>query len=108
MNNILCNLRVDEQRMLVNIGLTQGRCMSESVMITLARKGVNRQDAHELLRKLTLVSEVEKKPFRDVLLANALVCKTLSVAEIDEALKPSSYLGTAVKQAEKYSRAKSP
>jgi adenylosuccinate lyase len=108
MNNILCNLRVDEQRMLVNIGLTQCRCMSESVMITLARKGVNRQDAHELLRKLTLVSEVEKKPFRDVLLANALVSKTLSIAEIDEALNPSSYLGTAVKQAEKYTRAKSP
>jgi adenylosuccinate lyase len=104
MNNIMSGLRVDEQRMLANIGLTQGRCMSESVMLTLARKGVNRQEAHELMRKLTIVSEVEKKPFREILLADPLVHKTLTCAEIDAALEPSSYLGTAVKQAETYSR----
>lgn len=108
MNNILVNLRVDEVRMLANIGLTQGRCMSESVMMALARKGVNRQEAHELLRKLTIVSEVEKKPFREILIADPLVHKTLSCEEIDAALDPNNYLGTAVKQAEAYSRAKNP
>ncbi len=104
MNNIVSNLRVDEQRMLQNVGLTQGRCMSESVMMTLARKGVNRQEAHELLRKLTIISEADKKPFREVLLADALVHKTLSCDEIDAALNPKSYLGTAVKQAEAFAK----
>ena len=75
MNNIVANLRVDEQRMLQNIGLTQGRCMSESVMMSLARKGINRQEAHELLRKLTIVSEVDKKPFIEVLLGDPIVHK---------------------------------
>jgi adenylosuccinate lyase len=102
MNGIVANLRVDEQRMLQNVGLTQGRCMSESVMMALARKGVDRQEAHELLRKLTIVSEVDKKPFREVLLADMLVHKTLSCEEIDAALNPKSYLGTAVKQAEAF------
>jgi adenylosuccinate lyase len=102
MTGIVANLRVDEQRMLQNVGLTQGRCMSESVMMALARKGVDRQEAHELLRKLTIVSEVDKKPFREVLLADMLVHKTLSCEEIDAALNPKSYLGTAVKQAEAF------
>jgi adenylosuccinate lyase len=101
---ILANLRVDEQRMLQNVGLTQGRCMSESVMMALARKGINRQEAHEHLRKLTLVSEAEKKPFREILLADKLVHKTLTFEEIDAALNPKSYLGTAVKQAEAFAK----
>ncbi len=102
MKTIVSNLRVDEQRMLQNIGLTQGRCMSESVMMALSRKGVNRQEAHELLRKLTIISEIEKKPFREVLLADFLVHKTLSCEEIDAALDPKNYLGTAIKQAETF------
>ena len=104
MNNIVANFRVDEQRMLQNVGLTQGRCMSESVMMALARKGVNRQDAHELLRKLTIISEADKKPFREVLMADKLVHATLNCEEIDAALDPKSYLGTAVKQAEAFAK----
>jgi adenylosuccinate lyase len=104
MNNIVANLRVDEQRMLQNVGITQGRCMSESVMMSLARKGVNRQEAHELLRKLTIISEAEKKPFREILLADPLVHRTLGCNEIDAALNPKNYLGTAVKQAEAFAR----
>lgn len=102
MTSIVANLRVDEARMLQNVALTQGRCMSESAMMALARKGVNRQEAHELLRKLTIISEAEKKPFREVLLGDALVHKTLSCDEIDAALNPNNYLGTAIKQAEAF------
>lgn len=105
MVNVLSSMRVNEARMLQNVGLTQGRCMSESVMMTMTRKGFNRQEAHELLRKLTLVSEAEKKPFREVLLANKLVHKTLTCEEIDAALDPKNYLGTAVKQALDFAKA---
>jgi adenylosuccinate lyase len=100
MINILSNLRVDEKQMLKNIGLTQGRIMSECVMITLSRKGVNRQEAHELLRKLTLKSESDKKPFKQILIEDEFVRKKLTEKEIEEALDPKNYLGTAVKQAE--------
>jgi adenylosuccinate lyase len=100
--DIVANLRVDEQRMLRNLDLTQGRAMSEAVMMALVAKGVNRQEAHELLRKLTIKSEVEKRHFREILLEDTLVCGKLSEKEIDEALDPKNYLGTAVKQAEKF------
>jgi len=100
MTNIVTNLYVNEERMRQNIELTQGRAMSEAVMIALTKKGVSRQEAHELLRKLTIKSEMEKRPFREVLLKDKFVGKKLSEKEIDEALNPRNYLGTALKQVE--------
>ncbi|MCW4046194.1 MAG: adenylosuccinate lyase [Candidatus Bathyarchaeota archaeon] len=104
MNDIVANLRVDERRMLQNIELTQGRAMSEAVMMALTRKGVNRQEAHELLRKLTIQSTVEKQPFKQALMQDKFVSGKLSEKEIDEALNPKNYLGTAVKQAEAFAK----
>ena len=104
MCNIVANLRIDKERMIQNLGLTQGRAMSEAVMMALAKKGVNRQEAHELLRKLTIQSASEKKDFKQVLLLDKLVSNKLSEKEIDQALDPKNYLGTAVRQAEKFAK----
>ena len=104
MMSIIANLRVDEQRMLKNISLTQGRAMSEAVMIALTKKGVSRQDAHELLRKLTIKSEAEKRPFKQILMEDEFVHGKLTEKEIDEALNPKNYLGTAIKQAELFAQ----
>jgi len=100
MSNVIANLRVDEERMLKNIEITQGRAMSEAVMIALTKKGMSRQEAHELLRKLTLKSEMEKRPLKEVLLEDKIVSQKLSEKEIDEALDPRNYLGTALEQVE--------
>jgi adenylosuccinate lyase len=104
MSTVIANLRVDEQRMLQNVGLTQGRTMSEAVMMALTRKGVNRQEAHELLRQLTIKSEAEKRPLKDILVKDKFVRGKLNEKEIDAALNPKSYLGTAVKQAESFAK----
>ena len=106
MSNVVANLRVDEQRMLRNIDLSQGRAMSEAVMMALTRKGVNRQEAHELLRKLTIRSELQKRHFKEILLEDKFMRGKLSQKEIEEALNPKNYLGTAVKQAESFARDK--
>jgi adenylosuccinate lyase len=89
---------VDEQRMLKNMDVTQGRMMSEAVMIMLTRKGMNRQEAHEHLRNLAIKSETEHRQFKQILLEDEAVTKILSEEEIDEALNPENYLGTALKQ----------
>lgn len=102
MCNIVANLRVDKERMIQNLSLTGGRAMSESVMMALVKKGVNRQEAHELLRQLTIKSASEKRAFKQVLLENELVGIKLTEKEIDSALDPKNYLGTAIKQAERF------
>jgi adenylosuccinate lyase len=98
MADIVANLRVDEKVMQRNLELTQGRCMAEAVMTKLVRKGMNRQEAHELLRKLAIISEAEKQPFRNILVKNEVIIRKLREKEIDEALTPKNYLGTAETQ----------
>jgi len=100
MIGILSNLEVDEERMRRNIDLTQGRTMSEAVMMALTRKGMSRQDAHELIRRLAIQSISEKTPFKDVLMRNELVTSLLNRREIEEALRPENYLGTSIEQVE--------
>lgn len=104
MSNIVANLRVDSERMRTNFSLTQGRAMSESVMMSLVKKGVNRQEAHEMLRKLTIKSAVEKKHFKRVLMEDKIVSNRLSEEEINTSLNSENYLGTAVKQAERFAK----
>ena len=103
MIKVLKNLRVDKQRMYKNMSLTQGRTMSEAVMMQLTKKGVNRQEAHELLRKLTIKSEDEKKDFKEILLEDEFVSNILSENDIDSSLDSKNYLGTTIKQVERFS-----
>jgi len=98
MTDILRDLWVDEERMRKNLELTQGRTMSEAVMMALTKKGTDRQKAHELIRQLAIKSEVEKQPFKETLLKSDAVQRMLSEKEIDEALDPRNYLGTAIEQ----------
>jgi adenylosuccinate lyase len=98
MNSILAGLRVNEKRMSTNIGLTQGRALSEAVMMALVAKGMSRQEAHELLRRLAIQSEAEKQPFKRTLLEDKTVGAKLSKADVDRALNPRNYLGTTLKQ----------
>jgi adenylosuccinate lyase len=98
MSGIVANLRVDERRMLKNIELTEGRAMSEAVMIALIKKGMSRQGAHELLRKLTIKSEGEGRSFKQMLVQDKVVSGKMNKKEIDEALNPNNYLGTAIEQ----------
>ncbi len=100
MTNILAGLWVNEERMRKNIDLTQGRAMSEAVMIALVGKGVGRQEAHELLRKLAIKSQAEKQSFKKILQEDKIVRAHLSEREIDKALNPRNYLGTVVEQVE--------
>ena len=100
MKDVVANLYADEERMRENIKLTQGRAMSEAVMIALTKKGISRQEAHELLRRLANKSAVNKEHFRETLLSNEKITQKLSKCEINEALDPKNYLGTALEQVE--------
>jgi adenylosuccinate lyase len=72
--------------------------MSEAVMMALVEKGMSRQEAHELLRVLTIKSESEKQPFMNTLIGDKTVREKLTKDEMARALNPHNYLGTALKQ----------
>ncbi len=98
MSRILNGLQVNEERMRENLDLTQGRAMSEAVMIALVKKGMNRQEAHELLRVLAIRSETTKQPFKSTLIKDKTIREKLTQDEVARALRPHNYLGTALIQ----------
>jgi adenylosuccinate lyase len=100
MIRVLKGLQVNEVRMRNNMDITQGRMMSEAVMLALAKKGLGRQKAHELTRQLAIKSHNKQRLFKDVLAEDSTVKKLLSPEEIEQAIDPSNYLGTAPKQVE--------
>jgi len=98
MSKILSGLQVNEERMRENLDLTHGRAMSEAVMTALVKKGMNRQEAHELLRVLTIKSETKKQPFKNTLIEDSVIRKRLTKDGIARALNPHYYLGTTLTQ----------
>ncbi len=82
---LLGNLRVHPERMLTNL---DPRVMAESVASRLAPT-LGRTEAHALVARLV------RGDFRTALVADPEVRKLLSVEEIDAALDPRSWLGSA-------------
>jgi adenylosuccinate lyase len=100
MYRILKGLVINEERMRRNLDLSQGRLLSEAVMMQLVKNGMRRWDAYHLMRQLALKSEKEGKLLKNVLLEDAEIRRFLSEAELSNALNPEKYLGSALKQIE--------
>jgi adenylosuccinate lyase len=78
-----------------NLERSQGMIMAESVMMALVGKGMGRQEAHELVRKVSLKAETESKRLIDVLASSKAVKAYLSSAELSKAMDPGNYIGMA-------------
>jgi len=95
---LIKNLIFDYNAIERNLKLTKGRIMAEAIMIRLVSKGMGRQEAHKITRECAIESYRKDIPFRDVLLKNKKISRLLNENEINDALDPKNYLGTAIKQ----------
>lgn len=95
MERVLKSLRVFPENMRRNLGLTKGAILSEAVMMALARKGMGRQAAHEVLRKASVRAFNEGRGLKDVLAEMKEVTSLLTAEELEEILKPENYIGKA-------------
>ncbi len=93
--DVFTHLRVYPEKMKENIERMKGQIMTESVMVALVGKGMGRQDAHKLTRNIAMTAREKGVHLRDALLQNREVMKLLSAKEIEKALDPSSYIGSA-------------
>ncbi len=98
LTGILENLELHPENIKRNLDLTKGLVMSEHFMIGLVKKGVGRQDAHEILRKSAMESYRKGVPLKEVLMKNPIVRKRFTEGEINHYLDPEKYIGTAIHQ----------
>lgn len=95
---VLNHLSFDYENIRRNLNLLNGLNMGEAIMIELTLKGVGRQEAHEIVRRLAMKAHDEKKHFKDVLIKSSEISEILSLQEIEELTDPQKYIGTAVEQ----------
>lgn len=95
MVNVLENLVIREGNVRQNLLLLQGINLAESVMIELTRRGMPRQDAHEIIRTSSMAAFAAKKPLAEVLSGNEEIVRYVSAEELSGLLNPDAYIGLA-------------
>jgi adenylosuccinate lyase len=94
MTEVIKGLKVDPVRIAKNLKTAGDVIMAESVIMALCGKGMGRQEAHELTR-VAAMEHYSGADYRKVLISSPKVRKLLSSKELDRALDPSKYTGTA-------------
>ncbi len=97
---VIENLRFYPENIRRNLNLLRGLNMGEAVMIELAKRGVGRQEAHEIVRSSAMEAHETGKHFKEVLLSKPDVANYLSEEDINSLVDPDKYIGTAVEQVE--------
>ncbi len=98
--SVIEHLRFYPENIRRNLELLRGLNMGEAVMIELAKRGVGRQEAHELVRDSAMKAHETGQHFKNVLLEAPEVVRYLSAGDIENLVNPDKYIGTAVEQVE--------
>ena len=91
--NIFSNLYVNKDKMKLNLDQAGGLPMAEAFVIALGKTDLGRQDAHELVRSITMEAEKKGVTFSQNVRNNDEVQKYLSEEEILYCLEPNNYVG---------------
>ncbi len=100
MIRVVERLRLNSKRIRENLERLKGLNLSEAVMIALTKRGLSRQEAHEIVRRASMRAYENDTSLLDELLKDEVVKRYLSEEELRELLKPENYLGTAEKRVE--------
>jgi 3-carboxy-cis,cis-muconate cycloisomerase len=90
----IANLQIDSDRMKANLALTKGLIVSESLTMALARH-IGRPEAYRLVQAACNYVIEGRGDLRSAALATVQIRNVLSQEEIEQALDPENYLGSA-------------
>ena len=92
-DNVFSNLYVNKKRMKKNLDNAGGLPMAEAFVIALGKTDLGRQEAHELVRTITMEAEKSNITFAQAIETNKEVLNYLSQKEISDCLNPHNYTG---------------
>lgn len=90
----LGDLRVDASEMREHLAIRGGVAMAEALSAALASH-VSRKDAMALVEKLVRTAEHDRRSLREVATAHPEVTRWLAPADVERALDPENFLGSA-------------
>ncbi len=107
LSDVIENLKIDERRIRENLEKYKDLALSERLMIALVKKGIGRQTAHEIVRRLSMRSYSTGRSIFEIAMEEESVRSVLTSDDIRELLDPSSYIGMGKEIAEEeFHRAK--
>ncbi len=108
MTGVVENLRINTEAVTRNLQYLHGINLAESVMIELTKRGMKRQDAHEIIREASMEALAAKLPLAEILSAKPQITSYVSAEEIGRLLQPETYAGLAGVQVENLIRKLAP
>ncbi|SET38168.1 adenylosuccinate lyase [Thorsellia anophelis] len=93
--HIIQGIKVNKERMLLNLQSQGGLLLSEKVMFEIGLK-LGKQTAHQLVYEAAMLAFETDRPFKDILMAHPKLKAILNQDELDLWLKPESYVGAAI------------
>lgn len=88
-------LNVFPERMRLNLDLSGGMIMSETLMLELGRE-IGRQRAHDVIYEVAQEAAVGRRPFRELLAERPEVTARLTPERVEALLDPANHLGQCV------------
>ncbi len=88
----LSDLIVYEKDMLKNINLTNGTVYAQKVLHLLIDKGLDRDEAYDIIQKLAYQAIQEDKAFKMLILEELSLKSYILQDEVDDIFKPKNYL----------------
>ena len=101
---LLNKLRIVPEAMKANLALSNGMINAENMMMELARHGLGRQAAHDVVHEAALTAGRSGRSLHEVLAQDSKVPTPLLSGQIQLALEPKNYLGDCVAIAGKQAR----
>lgn len=92
-DNVFSNLYVNKKKMTENMSKAGGLPMAEAFVIALGKTELGRQEAHELVRQISMDAETNNLTFNEAISTNSIVNKYLETEVIRKTLQPENYIG---------------
>jgi adenylosuccinate lyase len=92
MTDIIRHLVVYPKRMQQNLELTRGLIFSQQVLLALARRGVSREEAYQMVQKQAMGAWKEHKDFRELVRGDPDISRYLGSDEVEELFDLNSQL----------------
>ena len=83
LTNVVDKLLVYPERMKANLEASKGLIYSQAVLLALTKKGMTREKAYELVQRNAMKTWADAKTFKEFLLEDADVTKTLTRREVN-------------------------
>jgi adenylosuccinate lyase len=90
--NLITNLNIYPEHMKQNLEKTKGLIFSQKIMLELTKRGLSREEAYEMVQRISMQVWQGQTDFKALLLENAEVGQYLTKLEIEECFDYQTYL----------------